>query len=696
MRFSLAWLRDYVELPEDARSLGRVLTSIGFAVESIDEVDGDSVLDLEITTNRPDAMCHVGLARELAVKLRRAFHPPTTRGLREVAGAAAERLDVDVASFADCPWYSARILTGVRIAPSPDWLQSRLRAVGVNPINNVVDVTNYVLWETGQPLHAFDLGRLRARSEDGRSPRISVRRAAHGEALQTLDGHERRLDPRMLVIADARGAIGLAGVMGGEAEKVSEETSDIVLEAAHFDPGCVRLTSKLTGLHTDASHRFERGADPEAPDWASARAAALIAELAGGVVLAGRVEQRQVAADDQPWGEIDRRRLGRFAGFDVSSAEIVDTLEALGFRVESSGSEVWRVWPPSWRRADFVAAQAQTDDAPHDQPHGRLEEADLFEEVLRIAGLDRVPSSLPAIAGHDAGEQHAHHRRGRVRDLLAGFGLAEAVTYSFLAAADDRRFASLAPGEALALQNPISESYQVLRRSVLPTLLEAVAFNLRRGAEAVRLFETGKIFSSAGEAETVALAVAGRLGTPWDGAATLGFAELKGMIEQLFEEFDREVIFRGVEVAGFVRGATAEVLVGEERIGMLGRVAGDDFAAEVFAAELLLSPLGETHVARVSVPSRYPAIAVDTTLEHAIDLPWAEMVAEVERGKPAELREFGLKDRFEGQGVATGRVRTTLWFTYQSSERSLTQEEVNRVHSVVTERLARRTTESGR
>lgn len=339
MRFSLGWLRDYVELPEDAVNLGRVLTAIGFAVEAIEEVDGDSVLDLEITTNRPDAMCHVGLARELAVKLGRPFRPPSSRGLREAAVPASASLEVEVRSYEDCPWYSARIVRGVRVAPSPDWLQRRLRAIGVNPINNVVDVTNYVLWETGQPLHAFDLGRLRARATPERLPHITVRRAEAGESLTTLDGQDRRLDPRMLVIADDRGPIGLAGVMGGEAEKVTERTVEIALEAAHFSAARVRLTSKLLAVHTDASHRFERGADPEAPEWASARAVALIAEIAGGEILSGRAEQRAPRDEARAWGEIDRRRLCRFAGFELEAREIVDTLQGLGFEIEANGDD---------------------------------------------------------------------------------------------------------------------------------------------------------------------------------------------------------------------------------------------------------------------------------------------------------------------------------------------------------------------
>jgi phenylalanyl-tRNA synthetase beta chain len=692
VRFSLPWLRDYVDLPEGPEEIGRVLTSIGFAVEGLDEVEGDAVLDLEITTNRPDAMCHVGLARELAVKLGRAFRPPSQRGLRETDAKSSDALAVEIAAAEDCFWFTARVVRGVTVGPSPDWLARRLRSIGLQPINNVVDVTNYVLWETGQPLHAFDFGKLTARASDGR-PRIVVRRAAAaGESLRTLDGTARTLDARSLVIADERGAVGLGGVMGGEDEKVSEETRDIALEAAAFDAKVVRQTAKLAGLHTDASHRFERGSDRAAPAWASARAAALIAEIAGGSICSGIAEARGAEhVGERPWGTVERARLVRFAGFDIAAQEIVSTLTGLGFDVveaADAGPEVWRATPPSWRENDFLPSTIEPTPA-----WGAIEEADLFEEVLRQVGLDRVPSHLPAIAGRDAGDEREHERRGLVRSVLAGAGLAEAVTYSFLSRAEDQRFAPSIGGEPLELENPISEGYQVLRRSVLGTLIDAAHFNLRRGADAVRLFEAGKAYSTLGETEIVAILVGGATGNAWQGRVHLGFPELKGIVEGLFDVFGRAARWNPATARGWVAGATAEILIDGRRVGLAGRLDDADAPFELHAAELELDALGFSGVSRVAPPARFPGIAVDTTVEHARAFPWAALADEVAAHRPADLAEFGLKDRFDGEGVAAGRVRTTLWFHYQAADRSLTQDEVNERHAALTARLAARIAE---
>jgi phenylalanyl-tRNA synthetase beta chain len=691
VRFSLPWLRDYVDLPEGPEELGRVLTAIGFAVEGLDEVEGDAVLDLEITTNRPDAMCHVGLARELSVKLGRTFRPPSQRGLRETDAKASDALSVAIAAPHDCFWFTARVIRGVTVGPSPDWLARRLRSIGLAPINNVVDVTNYVLWETGQPLHAFDFGKLVVRSASGQ-PAIVVRRATAGEALRTLDGTARTLDGRSLVIADERGAVGLGGVMGGEDEKVLEGTVDIALEAAAFDAKIVRQTAKLAGLHTDASHRFERGSDRAAPAWASARAAALIAEIAGGTILSGIAEARGAeVADEKPWGTVDRARLVRFAGFDIAAEEISGTLAGLGFTVVAEAPDVWRATPPSWRENDFLPST----ETPT-PPWGAIEEADLFEEVLRQVGLDRVPSHLPAIAGRDAGDEREHQRRAVVRDVLAGSGLAEAVTYSFLSRAEDERFASLVGGQPLELENPISEGYQVLRRSVLGTLVDAAHFNLRRGADAVRLFEAGKAYSTEGEVEIVTILVGGATGNAWQGRQQFGFSELKGIVEGLFDFFARSSRWAPTSASGWVEGATAEILLEGRRVGLAGRVDDSEAPFELYAAELQLEALGFSPVSRVAPPARFPGIAVDTTVEHPRDFPWAALADEVVARRPADLADFGLKDRFEGDGVADGRVRTTLWFHYQAADRSLTQDEVNERHAALTARLAARIAEDRR
>ncbi len=285
MLFSKSWLADYVELPADVQDIQRRLTAVGLAVEGLEERGGDTILDIEVTTNRPDTMNHLGLARELAVIYGQPLKRPAAQPV-EVEQRVEDAAAVDVEDWDGCPRFVARVVRGVRIGPSPDWLRNRLESIGLRSINNVVDVTNFILWEMGQPLHAYDLAKL------GGS-RILVRRAREGETLVTLDGVERKLNPEMLVIADADRAVGLAGVMGGADSEVTDATTDVLIEGAHFNHKRVRATARDLGMHTDASHRFERGTDPELCLEAVSRAAALISEIAGGTVLAGAIDRRR-------------------------------------------------------------------------------------------------------------------------------------------------------------------------------------------------------------------------------------------------------------------------------------------------------------------------------------------------------------------------------------------------------------------
>ncbi|HYN21651.1 MAG TPA: phenylalanine--tRNA ligase subunit beta, partial [Thermoanaerobaculia bacterium] len=301
MKFSLNWLAEYVELPADVRDVQRRLTAVGLAVEGVEERDGDALLDVEVTSNRVDCMNHLGVARELAVIYGRPLQPPAAKAA-ETEEQIQDVAEVEVEDWEGCPRYVARIVRGVKVGPSPEWLRTRLESIGQRPINNVVDVTNFVLWEMGQPLHAFDLAKL---SES----RIVVRRARPGETLVTLDGTERKLDPEILVIADAERPVGLAGVMGGAESEVTDATADVLIESAHFDRKRVRNAARRLGLHTDASHRFERGSDPGGCLEAANRAASLIAQIAGGRVVAGAIDRRRESYPEVRKGRLDLSRL---------------------------------------------------------------------------------------------------------------------------------------------------------------------------------------------------------------------------------------------------------------------------------------------------------------------------------------------------------------------------------------------------
>jgi len=672
MDFSRDWLSQYVDLPE-TEELSRGLTQVGLAEEGMTERGGDVVLDIDVTTNRPDCMNYIGLAREVAVRFDTELERPTTT-LEEVSEPTAEAIAVELADSAGCSRYAARIVRGVQVGPSPAWLRDRLDAIGARSINNIVDITNFVLWETGQPVHAFDLAKIAG-------AKIIVRRAEAGEVLVTLDGEERKLTPEVLVIADTERAVALGGIMGGRDSEVTEATTDILIECAHFDPTVVRRGSGLLDMHTDASHRFERGADPEAPPRAADRVAALVAEVAGGEILAGCVDARTDTLPGNLQGRLDHARLEAFGGVSIEPAEVERILGGLGFDLTADGDSAWRVGVPSWRYHDMKYVR----------PDGAVYEADLFEEVLRHVGLDNIPSALPPVEAPDSGSSGSHDERQRLRGYLAAAGLAEAINYAFYSGAEDGRYGLWSDGDPVRLVNPLSDLYDTMRRSLMSGLVASAEFNQRRGAEAVRLYETGHLFPGPGaaETETVGLVIGGTVGSPWQGSTELDFFVLKGLVEGLAEHYGVGVEARPGDLPGVVAGTGATLHSGSgERVGWIGALALDDPPYALYGAEVEIAALtvGE-RFSVVSTPSRLPGVAVDLTMTHSTGVAWRDIEAAVAAAAVPDLVDFGLKDRYEGQGVPEGAVNTTAFFVYNAADRSLTQEEVNQRQQALTASL---------
>jgi phenylalanyl-tRNA synthetase beta chain len=672
MLFGRGWLADYVELPESVEELAECVTSIGFPVEGIEEADGEVILDLEVNPNRPDCMNHLGMAREVAAALGKPLRRPGVDLVCAVEPSSTEEARVQIDDPEGCPRYVAVVVKGVRVGPSPDWLATRLESVGLRPINNIVDITNYVLWEYGQPLHAFDLELLKDRS-------IIVRRAREGEHLVTLDGEGRGLDPEILVIADADSAVALAGIMGGEESEVSDSTTEVLIESAHFSPVRVRRGVRKLGMHTDASHRFERGSDPVICLEAALRAASLMTELGGGEVVERVIDARK----GDPWsasGRLSLAELNAFAGTEIPRNLVVETLPALGFTLEEEGDEIWRARVPSWRKFDVEV-----------DSEGEVYPAHFYEEVLRFHGYDRVPSTLPHVGGPDAGLSTGHRRRESLRRFLSTAGLAETITYGFYSEVADRRFLGLRKArEPLRLGNALSDQYSLMCRSLLPNLVEGARFNQNRGLEAVRLFEIGHVFPGGGseEIEAIGLIVGGSSGNPWRRKVEYDLFDLKGVIEGLAGEMGEQLGFKPESVPGFVAGTASEIHnSGGQRIGYLGQVDDSDSLYPLFAAELEAKGLGSARSATVAPPSLFPGISVDLTLTHAVEVRWSALERAIVEASPEDLREFGLKDRYRGRGVPEGAVNTTIFFFYNAEDRSLTQQEVNDRHQRLAERL---------
>jgi phenylalanyl-tRNA synthetase beta chain len=445
----------------------------------------------------------------------------------------------------------------------------------------------------------------------------------------------------------------------------------------------VRAAARRLGMHTDASHRFERGTDPEGCLEAASRAAFLLAEVAGGVVAHGALDARWAEAPSwTPRGFLDLGRLASFAGAEIPRADVKRWLNGLGFRLRTLDEAVWEVTVPSWRYFDMEPRPGE------DGKEAKVYPADLYEEVLRLYGYDRIPAALPAVGGPDAPAGPQAARRRRIRDHLAACGFAEAVNLAFVDAALDRAFPTLRPSAAaLELANPLSERLRLLRRSLLPGLVESARFNQRRGAPAVQLFEVGRVFFPASgnraadalpdQPETVALVCGGRRGTPWDRTREPDLFALKGVLESLAETFGARLEARPAELPGLARGGAAELMLRGEVVGCMGQLAAEE-AYPLYAAELLVEPLvaGDVSLA-VAPPSRLPSIAADFTLTHSVEVAWAEIERAIAQAAPPDLVAFGLKDRYRGPGVPEGAVNSTITFLYNAGDRSLTQDEVN-------------------
>ena len=630
----------------------------------------DHVLEIEITPNRPDCLSVLGVARELAALTGARLRPPRIR-MTEGPARARDLARVRIEAPELCSRYTVRVIDGVRVAPSPAWMQARLRAAGLRPISNVVDVTNYVLWELGHPLHAFDDATVADAT-------IVVRRAREGERFTTLDGLVRTLDPGMCVIADPQRAIGLAGVMGGRNSEVTASTTRVLLESAYFDPAATRRTSRTLGLKTDAAYRFERGADIEGLVGAGARAAALIAELGVGTVARGMLDayprkRRPVRV------RLRMSRVQRVLGVAPPPATARRILTGLQLPVRARGRDL-EVDVPSFRRDLAI-------------------EDDLVEEVIRVWGYDRIPTTFGRGDVALARDSETGRQERLVRETLVGAGLAECVTYAF---SDPVRSAALGASRALKLLNPLSQDAAVLREHPLEGLLGVVATNLSRQQASVRVFELCRTYEAApgGDTDTaeprwavVALAGA-RAEAGWHAPATkVDVFDAKGVAELVVAGFGLTPTTRlGGALAGFEPDSHATLLVGDAVVGEFGEVAASARAAygveaPVFAAALRLDGALPTaaRTPRHEPLPRFPAVQRDMAFALGERPVTADAIAGAIRGEAGPLlRGLAVFDVFP---LPDGRRSIAFRLTFQADDRTLTDDEVNAIHARVAQRV---------
>lgn len=661
MRISLYWLREYVEADLPLSQLVEKLNMIGLLVEDWKEADGDIILDIETYANRPDTLGHLGVAREVAavlnVPLKKKAWPITEREEESSKLVEIQIKDADL-----CPRYCGIIVKNIPVGPSPEWLRKRVEAMGLKSVSNVVDVTNYVLFSTAHPIHAFDLEKISGN-------KIIVRKAEKGETLKSLEGKDIFLSPEMLVIADEEKPVALAGVIGGEESGVTEKTHHVFIESAYFDPLSIRKTSKETGIVTEASYRFERGADVSFPPQAALMAASLLTQM-GGVATRGVVDvyprPRKVKTLI-----LRHHRIGELLGLEVDKEFIFRTLSSLGFDIQEENSGIYKVKIPFFR-VDIER------------------EADLIEEIARFYGYDRIPSQIPPLQKLEPVPDPRRERIEKLRQLLFHQGFDEFINFSFF---DPQKEPLFKTGKnPIQIRNPISSKASVLRTTLVAGLMENVLWNKNRGAEGIHAFEIGNVYywekQKICEQLSLGLVTTGNLDDlQWQGKnERTDFFHLKGTCEFLMEHLRyKPYAFEEDDYPFFEPGYSLSLSYKEEKIGHLGllrRDILDSYSLEesVWAAELDLASLFEKQPQsfRFSPVARFPSVTRDVSFLADRDTTYRRIKEEVEKLDIPYLEEFILYDIFSGSSIPKGKISLSLRFVFRHPQRTLLAEEVDK------------------
>ncbi|HDF3336511.1 TPA: phenylalanine--tRNA ligase subunit beta [Staphylococcus aureus] len=628
----------------------------------------DQVMEFDLTPNRADALSMIGTAYEVAALYNTKMTKPETTS-NELELSANDELTVTIENEDKAPYYSARVVHDVTIEPSPIWMQARLIKAGIRPINNVVDISNYVLLEYGQPLHMFDQDAIG-------SQQIVVRQANEGEKMTTLDDTERELLTSDIVITNGQTPIALAGVMGGDFSEVKEHTSNIVIEGAIFDPVSIRHTSRRLNLRSESSSRFEKGIATEFVDEAVDRACYLLQTYANGKVLKDRVSSGELSAFITPI-DITADKINRTIGFDLSQNDIVTIFNQLGFDTEIN-DDVITVQVPS-RRKDITIKE------------------DLIEEVARIYGYDDIPSTLPVFEKVTSGQLTDRQYKTRmVKEVLEGAGLDQAITYSLVSKEDATAFA-MQQRQTIDLLMPMSEAHASLRQSLLPHLIEAASYNVARKNKDVKLFEIGNVFFANGEGELPdqveylsGILTGDYVVNQWQGKKeTVDFYLAKGVVDRVSEKLNLEFSYRRADIDGLHPGRTAEILLENKVVGFIGELhptlAADNDLKRTYVFELNFDALMAVSVGYINyqpIP-RFPGMSRDIALEVNQNIPAADLLSTIHAHGGNILKDTLVFDVYQGEHIEKGKKSIAIRLNYLDTEETLTDERVSKVQAEI-------------
>lgn len=632
----------------------------------------DQVMEFDLTPNRADALSMVGTAYEVAALYQTEMTKPTTKS-NEISESARNELSVTINNPEKVPYYSARVVKNVSIEPSPIWMQARLIKAGIRPINNVVDISNYVLLEYGQPLHMFDQDHIGSKE-------IVVRQAKDEETMTTLDNNERKLVDTDIVISNGQEPIALAGVMGGDFSEVTEQTTNVVIEGAIFDPVSIRHTSRRLNLRSEASSRFEKGIATEFVDEAVDRACYLLQELASGEVLKDRVSSGDLGSFVTPI-DITAEKVNKTIGFNLSNDEIQAIFKQLGFETTLKG-ETLTVNVPS-RRKDITIKE------------------DLIEEVARIYGYDEIPSSLPVFGEVTSGElTDRQHKTRTVKETLEGAGLNQAITYSLVSKDHAKDFA-LQERPTISLLMPMSEAHATLRQSLLPHLIEATAYNVARKNKDVRLYEIGRVFFGNGEGELPdeveylsGILTGEYVVNAWQGKKEeIDFFIAKGVVDRVAEKLNLEFSYKAGKIEGLHPGRTAIVSLEGQDIGFIGelhpQVAADNDLKRTYVFELNYDAMMQVAVGYINYEQipKFPGVTRDIALEVNHDVPSSELKQIIHNNGEDILQSTLVFDVYEGEHLEKGKKSVAIRLNYLDTEDTLTDERVSKIHDKILEAL---------